>query len=133
MLILQVMIAPSARTSCSCLGNTQVHLGNVRALLLTHCSLAFLYPHPTESCEMRGSTEALPSKEAGSGAMGCMVAPELFVAGRGVRSHKMCGSSRALPPERRGLEPWDTWQCVDACPARCLDLRLVHGGTRSSG
>jgi hypothetical protein len=44
-----------------------------------------------------------------------MVAPEPILAGR------------------RGPEPYDTWQCVDACPTTCLDLKLVCRGTWSAG
>jgi hypothetical protein len=29
--------------------------------------------------------------------------------------------------------PLDTWQCVDARPVTCLDLRFICRGTRSVG
>jgi putative intracellular protease/amidase len=54
------------------------------------------------------------SREVGYGAAVGMAAPEPSLAGRW------------------GPKLWDVWQHVDACPAPCLDLRLVRGGTRSA-
>jgi hypothetical protein len=106
----QVMISLSTYMSCSCLGNVRVHLGNVRALLLYHCSQILLYSYPTDSgethdvpepseqgcrvwsCVTCGSARALLSREAESRAAGRLAIPEPFQVGR------------------QGTEPWDTWQ-----------------------
>jgi hypothetical protein len=78
----------------------QVYLGNVQALPLYRCSQIFLYSSPriavrhmgsseaskqgggVRSHGTCGSTEALPSREAGSGAVGRAVAPEPSHVGR---------------------------------------------------
>jgi hypothetical protein len=96
------------------------------------------------------------------GTAGCVVASEPSRLGGRVRSCRTCGGARALPcrvvrfgatvhvvtPEpslagERGLVPTlakrqgpvmlDTWQCVEACLALCLDLKLVCRGTQFAG
>jgi hypothetical protein len=67
------------------------------------------------SRKTRGGTRALLSREAGSRAMRHVGAPEPSSAGR-------CGP-----------ELLDTGHHVLACPALCLSLVLVCGGTRSVG
>jgi hypothetical protein len=63
----------------------------------------------------RGSTGAHLSKGVRSGATGHVAAPKPTSAGR-------CGPKLQL-----------VYQRVDACPAPCLDLELVCGGTQSLG
>jgi hypothetical protein len=77
------MITSAAHTSCSSLGNTRVHLGNVQVLLHARCILAILYPWPVESHETGGSFRALLNSEAGSGAVGSVAATEPLLAERG--------------------------------------------------
>jgi hypothetical protein len=62
-----------------------------------------------------GRTGVHLGREARSGATGHVAATEPTSAGR------------------RGLELYDMWQCVDALLAHCLDLKLVCGGTQSTG
>jgi hypothetical protein len=62
-----------------------------------------------------GSAGAHLSTEVRSGAAGHVVALEPTSAGR-------CGPKLQL-----------MWQHVNACPAPCIDLELVCGGTLSSG
>jgi hypothetical protein len=45
----------------------------------------------------------------------------------------MRASIGALPSWRQGLEPWDTWQRVDACPTLCLRLEAGMRGIRLHG
>jgi hypothetical protein len=71
----------------------------------------------------RNSTRAHLSNEARSGAEGHVVAPELTPTVNEVRSRVTCGSA----------ELHGTWQRVNARSARCLDLKLVSGGTRFAG
>jgi hypothetical protein len=63
----------------------------------------------------RGSTGAHLSKEVRSGAVGHVVAPE------------------PTSTERYGLKLQLAWKRVYARPAPCLNLKLLCGGTRSSG
>jgi hypothetical protein len=127
-------------------------LGNAWILPLSHYSQILLYSSPSGSRRTRGGTGALPSGEARSGAMGCMVAREPsrarrrdpepwdvwryqspFERGGGVWKHGTRGSTGALPKGRPRLVSWDMRQCVDTHPASCLSSELVHGGTRSVG
>jgi hypothetical protein len=62
-----------------------------------------------------GSTGAILCGEAGSGAAGRVAAPEPSSVGMW------------------DLEPCDAWQHVDAHSALCLGLKLVRGGTWSTG
>jgi hypothetical protein len=63
----------------------------------------------------RGGTRAHLSRNARSETVGHVEVPELTSVGR------------------RGLELQGMWQCVDAHPAPGFDLKLVCGGTRSTG
>jgi hypothetical protein len=93
-----------------------------------------------------------PLKKVEPGAVGHMVAPELTsqevkAQSRGIRGSAGCHLSMEARSKAAGhvvaSEPTSagrcvpklqlTWQCVDGCPAPCLDLELVCGGTRSSG
>jgi hypothetical protein len=63
----------------------------------------------------RGGPGAASGWTVGAGAAGHVAAPKPTSVGR------------------RGPELQLAWQRVDTCPAACLDLDLVCGGTRSSG
>jgi hypothetical protein len=97
------MITSSACTSCSCLGNERVHLSNGRALLHARCILVFLYSQSIESRETRGSVGALLSREAGSGAAGCVATPSPPYQVGGVLHRRTRGSTGALPCSEIGI------------------------------
>jgi hypothetical protein len=67
------------------------------------------------SRKARGGHGAAPGWAAGAGAAGHVAAPKPTSVGR-------------QDPELQLV-----WQRVNTCPAPCLDLELVCGGTRSSG
>jgi hypothetical protein len=75
-------------------------------------------PEPSQrvwSHSTRDGAGVFLTREAGFGAIGHVVAPEPTSAGR------------------QDPELWDTWRRTVACPTLYLDLKLVHGGTRSVG
>jgi hypothetical protein len=101
-----------------CSNVKHVHLGNLCARApWEHTSLKCTAEPAVTSFifEARGSTGALSSREAGSGAPGYMVVPKPSSVGR------------------RGPEPWYTWQHVIAHPTLCLGLMPVCEGTQSVG
>jgi hypothetical protein len=63
----------------------------------------------------RGYAGALPIREAGSRATGHMAMLEPSLAGR------------------QGPALQGSWRCVGACPAPCLDFKVVCRGTQSVG
>jgi hypothetical protein len=63
----------------------------------------------------RDSTRAHLGRELRSWAIGRVAAPE-FTSAR-----------------ERGPKLHDTWQCVNAHPTSCLNLKLICGGNRSTG
>jgi hypothetical protein len=128
-------------------------LNNARALLFSRCSQIFLYSSLIASYGTCGDAEALPSGEAGSGAVGHVATPDPSRAGmrgpelwdmwrrrsppeRGgeIRSHRMSGGARAL---LNGAVGSGATRHVAACGhtrhASCLSLEPACGGTRSTG
>jgi hypothetical protein len=83
------------------------------------------------SHEARGSPGAVLCQETGDGATGHVAVPELLrtlVAGAGATRHV---TAPELPCAKR-RESWDTRACAPVLPF-VFDLKLVRGGTRSSG
>jgi hypothetical protein len=117
-------MSPLARASCRCLGpcerSSVTHdpsnltivaeyffirlpwvVGHVVALEPSHVGRRG--PEP----RAHGGSGALPRREAGSEAVGCMATPEPSRTGR------------------LGPVPWDTRQCIVARPASCVSSELI--------
>jgi hypothetical protein len=135
------IMAPSVHTSGRYLGNTRVHLGNVRAFLY----LLLMAHRRSQNTRFSG---ALVRRATGFRAQCHVMAPELtcWAQSCGTRG----GSGAPLPPraERRGsgavgrvavpepahlgsrdLELRDSWRRVDACPVPGPNLEFVRRGT----
>jgi hypothetical protein len=112
----------------------RVLLGNVQTLLFSRYSQILLYSSPPDSCGTRGGVGALLSVEAGSGAVGHVVAPKPSLsreAGPGRMAGPLGGDVKdpGAPTTRvedvNGGPPWEAMSEIQECPPPMLKMLMV--------